>query len=279
MQIRDYSLPAGWYPRESRAVTEFLTPFSVQNGSSRAAISPHAGWYYSGALAALGAASLKRDAETIVVIGGHLGAGSPPLFAMDDAVRTPFGHMIIDAPLRQNLINELDMRSISCAEDRYRDNTIEVLLPMAHFFFPDAKLLWLRLPAEIESFDAGKIISRTAAKLNIKINVLASTDLTHYGSNYGFSPKGKGKAALRWVREVNDADFIKAVEAGDVKKALHCAEDESAACSAGAVLGVMGFAQEEKLGNAQLLEYAVSADITGEEEPESFVGYAAFTFP
>ena len=273
MQIRDYSLPAGWYPRDSRAVSEFLSPFSAQKGSSRAAISPHAGWYYSGALAALGISSLTRDAQTIVILGGHLGAGSPPLFAMEDAVRTPLGHMEIDAALRQDLINEL-----GGAEDRYRDNTIEVLLPMARYFFPDAKLLWLRLPAEIESFDAGKTISRTVAKLNIKINVLASTDLTHYGSNYGFSPKGRGKAALRWVREVNDANFIKAVEEGDPEKALSRAEEERAACSAGAVLGAMGFAREEKLANARLLEYAASADITGEEEPDSFVGYAAFAW-
>jgi AmmeMemoRadiSam system protein B len=295
MQIRDYSLPAGWYPRDSKAVSEFLTPFSAQNGSnygSRAAISPHAGWYYSGALAAFGVSSLKRDAETIVILGGHLDAGSPSLFAMEDAVRTPFGSMTIDASLRQNLINELDgAHSVSCAEDRYRDNTIEVLLPMAHYFFPEAKLLWLRLPAEIESFDAGKTISRTAEKLNRKVNVLASTDLTHYGLNYGFSPKGGGITALRWVREVNDANFIKAVEAGDAAEALCFAEEERAACSAGAVLGAMGFAQEEKIGNARLLKYATSADVTDEEEPESmprpkaessppasFVGYAAFAW-
>jgi len=281
MQIRDYSLPEGWYPRDPEAVADFLAPFSAKNSSkegSRAAISPHAGWYYSGALAAKGAASLKKDAQTIVILGGHLGAGSVPLFAMEDAVRTPFGSMTIDAPLRQNLIDELELRGVSCAEDRYRDNTIEVLLPMAHCFFPDAKLLWLRLGADMESFKAGKTISQIAAKLKRKVNVLASTDLTHYGSNYGFSPKGRGDAALRWVREVNDANFIKAVEAGDAHEALRCAEEESAACSAGAVLGAMGFAQEEKLGKARLLEYATSADITKEEAPSSFVGYAAFTF-
>jgi len=149
---------------------------------------------------------------------------------------------------------------------------------MAHYFFPDVKLLWLRLGAQMESFDAGKTISQIAAKLNRKVNVLASTDLTHYGSNYGFSPKGRGEAALRWVREVNDANFIKAVEAGDAREALRCAEEECAACSAGAVLGAMGFAKEEKLGKAHLLEYATSADITGEDAPASFVGYAAFTF-
>ena len=279
MQIRDYSLPRGWFPHDAGAVTEFLSNFPRLQTAGQAAIVPHAGWYYSGRLAALGAASLKPDAETIIVLGGHLSAGAPALFAAEDAVKTPFGHLLIDAALRQNMIKELDG-----AEDCYRDNTIEVLLPMVHYFFPKASLLWLRLPAEIESFEAGKTLSRIAAKLGRKVNVLASTDLTHYGSNYGFSPKGSGKAALTWVREVNDAAFIKAVEAGDSAEVLRRAEREHSACSPGAVLGVMGFAEAQGLGSAQLLEYATSVDVTStdiktdDEIPGSFVGYAAFTF-
>ncbi|MCL2758604.1 MAG: AmmeMemoRadiSam system protein B [Treponema sp.] len=277
MQIREYSLPAGWFPRDRSSVSAFLSEFKEKNPSCCAAISPHAGWYYSGRLAALGAASLRKSADTIVVLGGHLPAGTPALFAMEDAVRTPFGAMTIDADLRSALISEFDGR-----EDRYRDNTIEVLLPMVHYYFPKAKVLWLRLPAEIQSFESGKVISQIAAKMNLKINVLASADLTHYGYNYGFSPQGSGKAALKWVREVNDAAFIKAVESGDSKEVLRCAERDSSSCSAGAVLGAMGFAAAEGAGKARLLEYATSADIQTDENkgeiPDSFVGYAAFSF-
>jgi len=273
MQIREYSLPAGWFPRDSAVVSEFLSDFN-DGGFSRAAISPHAGWYYSGRTAARAVSALQRDIETVVVLGGHLASGSPPLFAMEDAAMTPFGPMPIDLKLRQELCKELDG-----AQDRYRDNTIEVLLPMARFFFPKSELLWLRLPAHISSFEAGKFISETAAKLNRKVNVLASTDLTHYGANYGFSPKGTGSEALRWVREVNDASFIKAVEAGDSVEVLRRAERDSSACSAGAVLGAMGFAEAEGLGTARLLEYATSADVQEDGKvPDSFVGYAAFAF-
>ena len=273
MQIRDYSLPAGWYPRDGEAVSAFLSEFDNVKRSSRAAIMPHAGWYYSGRTAALGAASLQRDAETVVILGGHLGAENPPLFAMEDAVRTPFGSMPIDASLRSALIKEIDG-----AKDGYRDNTVEVLLPMAHYFFPKANLLWLRLPAEIESFESGKTLSRIAAKLNRKIAVFGSTDLTHYGRNYGFSPQGSGEAALRWVREVNDASFIKAVESGDGEEVLRRAEEDSSSCSAGAVLGAMGFAEAEGLKKARLLTYATSADVDKSVVPDSFVGYAAFAF-
>ena len=266
-------MPAGWFPREAASVSAFLKEFNGAKRSSRAVISPHAGWYYSGKLAAMGISGLSPEADTIVILGGHLGGGSPALFAMEDAVKTPFGNIEIDAELRDSLFDEL-----SGAEDRYRDNTIEVLLPMVHYFFPKAKILWLRLPAEIESFKSGKEIFKASEKLGKIVNIIGSTDLTHYGSNYGFSPKGSGEAALNWVRDVNDAGFIKAVEAGDANEVLRRAEEEQAACSAGAVLGALGFAGSLGLGNAQLLKYATSADVTGEEEPDSFVGYAAMKF-
>jgi len=273
MQIREYSLPAGWYPREAEEVSRFLSDFQRTGPFSRAAVAPHAGWYYSGRIAARAAACLQPDAQTVIVIGGHL-SDSPPLFAMEDAVRTPFGPMRIDGELRGALL-----KSLGGKEDRYRDNTVEVLLPMARYFFPQAEFLWLRLSAQSSSFEAGKLISREAAKLGRKVDVLASTDLTHYGVNYGFLPQGRGKAALNWVREVNDAAFIKAVEAGDSGKVLLCAERDFSACSSGAVLGAMGFAREEGLGNARLLEYSTSANVHDDEDvPDSFVGYAAMAF-
>ena len=273
MQIRDYSLPTGWYPREAGEVSRFLSDFIRKGPFSKAVIAPHAGWYYSGRLAARAAACLQPDTETVIVIGGHL-SDSPPLFAMEDAIKTPFGPMPIDAQLRGALLKSLNGR-----EDSYRDNTVEVHLPIVRFFFPQALLIWLRLSAQSASFEAGKIISREATKLNRKVNVLASTDLTHYGVNYGFMPQGRGEAALRWVREVNDAAFIKAVEAGDSGKVLRRAELDFSACSAGAVLGAMGFAQEEGLGGARLLEYSTSANVHNDEEvPDSFVGYAAMAF-
>jgi AmmeMemoRadiSam system protein B len=86
---------------------------------------------------------------------------------------------------------------------------------MVKFFFPRAKLLALRLPAEEASFDAGGGIARIGAALGRKLVVLGSTDLTHYGDNYDFCPRGQGTTALEWVRTVNDRSFIAGGIAGD----------------------------------------------------------------
>jgi AmmeMemoRadiSam system protein B len=275
MNLRESFLPMGWYPRDSGEISRFLSGIAPGKGSDKspAAIAPHAGWRYSGKIAARAVAALDGAIETLVVIGGHLPAGYPPLFAMEDAVSTPLGPMTINAALRTALLKELGGR-----EDRYPDNTVEVLLPMARFFFPKASLLWLRLPAELPSFDAGKAVAAAAEHLGCPIAVLASTDLTHYGSHYNFSPKGTGPDALRWVREVNDRHFIDAVESGDPAAVLERAQTDSSSCSAGAVLGAMGFASASNPGPARLLEYGTSVDDVDISEIDSFVGYAAMAW-
>jgi AmmeMemoRadiSam system protein B len=269
MKIRENSLPGGWYPRDKAEISRFLGGF--QQGTALAAVAPHAGWYYSGKIAAGAVSSLDKNVETVAIIGGHLPAGYPPLYAEEDAVSTPFGDVAIDGELRAAVKGET-----GGVPDNYRDNTVEVLVPMVRFFIPSAHLLWLRLPSEMSSFEAGKAIAAAAKKLGRRVAVLASTDLTHYGPNYGFTPKGTGPAALRWVEEVNDKGFIEAVLSGDPAAVLERAETDRSSCSAGAVVGAMGFGGAAGLGPARLIEYGTSAGVSDKDVPDDFVGYAGF---
>jgi AmmeMemoRadiSam system protein B len=280
MILREPSLRPGWYPKQKELIEEFLANFAANFAASfaangediaRAVVAPHAGWYYSGFTAAKAVSSLDLAADTVAVIGGHLPRGMPVLMAAEEGVRTPLGVMEIDRELGGEFGKQLSYKP-----DTYQDNTVEVLLPMVHFFFPRAKLLWLRFPAEISSFDAGKLLSETAAGLGRRLVVVASTDLTHYGDAYGFCPKGFGKPALDWVKNVNDAAFVNAVLEGDPALVLKRAEEDRSACSAGAVLGALGFVLAQGK-NTRLLDYRTSADVSADEIPPSFVGYAAIS--
>jgi AmmeMemoRadiSam system protein B len=276
MNVRESMLPPGWYPREKSRIEGFLKDFKM-DGKAKAAIAPHAGWFYSGYPAALSVSALDPAVETIVVIGGHLSQASPFLFAPEDGVRTPLGILEIDRELREDFAGKLES-----APDKYRDNTVEILLPMIKYFFPKAKLLWARFPQDLRSFDAGKILADCVAGPGRNIAVLSSTDLTHYGSNYGFAPKGQGKKALDWVKNTNDAAFIKAVLSGDKNEILARAENDFSACSAGAVLGAVGFVSQSPNYRGELLDYRTSADApdgaSDLEIPDSFVGYASIAF-
>ena len=161
MNLRKSCLPPGWYPQNPAKIDEFLgnyivskagktTPSAEKPHKSRvfATIAPHAGWYYSGTFAAQAAAALAsqvKQGTTVAVIGGHLPEGMPALFAMEEAVFSPMGNLTIDSELRDALLDAFrTIPGLKTAEDRYQDNTVEVLLPMVKYFFPDSRLLWLR---------------------------------------------------------------------------------------------------------------------------------------
>ncbi|MDR1986739.1 MAG: AmmeMemoRadiSam system protein B [Treponema sp.] len=279
MTLRKRALPQGWYPQDADQIRSFLAALPRQTRPARAAVAPHAGWAYSGAIAAAAAAALDPQADTVVVIGGHLPAGLPPLFAEEDGFASPLGNMEMDRELRDLVKNELPVKRFprGTASDRYQDNTVEVLIPMVHYFFPQSWLLWVRLPAEIAAFEAGKILYHAGKSLNRNLAVLGSTDLTHYGDHYDFSPMGTGKKALDWVREVNDPRFIATLLEGNPERILERALEDRSACSTGAVLGALGFAQAAGADTGALLAYGTSADAGGpdQEVPGSFVGYAA----
>jgi AmmeMemoRadiSam system protein B len=276
--IRKRQLPLPWYPGDAAGVREFIAAMPEYPGarSAPAVMVPHAGWFYSGALALRALALLDRDADTVAVIGGHLSPMTRPLFAGEDAVETPLGPLEIDGEFRDILVKELGGRP-----DLQRDNTVEVQLPLIAHFLPHARLLWIRLPPAPASFEAGRRIGEIARTLKRKTVLAASTDLTHYGDPYGFAPQGSGLRALEWVKTVNDRRFIEAVEEGDPRKVLERGEGECSACSAGAVLGALGFAQALGLEAAKLLVYATSADTgsrAGALVPAAFVGYAAMAW-
>jgi MEMO1 family protein len=269
MTLRTRGLPPGWYPDAApvieRTLSGFLSGFA--RGTALACVAPHAGWYYSGAIAARAIAELDPRADVVVVFGGHLSGGSAPLLATEDGFQTPLGDIPADAELREAVAS-----AIPCGVDRNADNTVEVMLPMIRFLFPSARVFWMRLGAGIASYQTGKTVAAIAGRLGRKTVAIGSTDLTHYGPNYGFQPHGGGEAALEWVRSVNDAAFLNALLEGDGQAALDRAVKDSSACSPGAAIGAMGFAAELGAASSVLLAYGTSADIA---KASSFVGYGA----
>jgi AmmeMemoRadiSam system protein B len=81
---------------------------------------------------------------------------------------------------------------------------------------------------------------------------------------------------LHWVEDVNDAAFIQAVRSGKAGEILTRAETDRSACSAGAVLGALGFAQAMGASLPEILGYTTSAAANEGSVPDSFVGYGAF---
>ncbi len=284
MSVRRRRLSPGWYPETAEQARREIddmkgprsgsaAPVDAAAAPARPAVAgivPHAGWHFSGRLAREVLGSLARNIDTIVIIGGHMDSADRIVAAFDDSYETPFGELKADLSLLEALRSVLDIR-----EDRETDNTVEVHLPILRWLAPTVMVLGMRTPPSPAAADLGKRIAHAAASLGRRAGVAGSTDLTHYGTNYGFSPAGSGPAALQWVRDVNDRRIIDSMIAMNVGETLERAHRERSACSIGGAVAAMSFAQEHGVSAGELVGYMTSSDVS---PGPSFVGYAGILY-
>ena len=273
MTVRRRCLPAGWYPGTAQGIRDAVRAWAIPDAGRRTAVAgvaPHAGWEFSGALAAAVFAGLAGDLDTIVIIGGHLAPADGILCAPEEAYETPLGAAPADLELLARLRTLVPM-----ADDRWADNTVEVQLPLARHFHPHARCLALRAPPSSLAGELGRAVAAAARSMNRRVGVVGSSDLTHYGPNYGFEPSGTGAEAERWVRDVNDRRFIDAMLTMDEVAARERAVGEHSACSAGGAIASMAFAHERGATRGELVAYRTSREV---HPSDSFVGYAAILY-
>ena len=281
MSKRNRVLPRGWYPfdgkdcrREIESYVEGWSPPRSVPEQGAGGIVPHAGWYFSGKLASRVLHSLKSDRQIDVVVlyGGHMGPEDLPRVVSEETCETPLGDIEIHQDFLRTLMKKVEVKRESPSSG---DNTIEIQLAMIKYFFPEAKLLAIRPPFSPKAIELGREIARIAADEGLSILAIGSTDLTHYGPNYGFLTKGTGPASVDWVKNVNDKGFIDRALKMDAEGLLEHALKNDSACSAGAAASTIATCEALGAGKGVLLDYYTSYDIMPDD---SFVGYAGIVY-
>ncbi|MFW6127003.1 MAG: AmmeMemoRadiSam system protein B [Thermodesulfobacteriota bacterium] len=273
MRVRQRMLPAGWYPAsKSGCVSEidsFIAGVNPPPSGTEVygGMVPHAGWFFSGKLAAqvFYLNAQVRKPEVVCIFGGHLGGDSPPLLVMEEAWETPLGEI----PLATEFYKPLQDR-LTTQPEQPGDNTIEVNLPFIKYLFPDSRVLAMRSPQSATALKLGTAVAEVARELDKTILFFGSADLTHYGPNYGWAPHGYGAEAVKWVKGVNDKRFLDAVLRLDAMEAVTAANQDQSSCSAGAVAAAITGAKQCGATKAILADYYTSYDIM---PGDSFVGY------
>jgi AmmeMemoRadiSam system protein B len=108
--------------------------------------------------------------------------------------------------------------------------------------------------------------------------VIGSTDLTHYGPAFSFTPQGTGAQGMTWAKEVNDRRMIQRMLALDAASILPEAASHQNACGAGAVAATLAAARCLGADRAALLEHTTSREVTGDASAQDAVGYAGIVF-
>lgn len=274
--LRNIRLSSGWYPHNSHEVIEFIKnavadkTISESKRIIKSVIVPHAGWFYSGSLAVRTIYTIGSNIDVVVIIGGHLPPGAPLYYSPEEIIETPLGNLNVEQDFIKHLSYEFKMR-----EDLSSDNTVEVQIPIVKHFFPNCKVVLIRIGAGYESIELGAALYKISSDLNKNTVVIGSTDLTHYGSNFMFSPVGTGPASVDWVEDENDREIIDKMLVLNCEGVLGSAESNQSACSSGAAAAAMNYARLSGVSSGKLVDYFTSYDIT---PSESFVGYAGISF-
>lgn len=249
-----------------------------------AGIVPHAGWIFSGDLAGMTFAAIQKAngaVDSFILLGAvHRWFGHSPAVYPSGSWQSPLGEIFIDEDLAGRVIKQTDAEPNP--EAHRGEHSIEVQIPFVQYLFPEAKIVPILVPLDVDVTAFGRDLTRVIRDCpDRRIVCVASTDLTHYGPRYGFAPEGVGAESLFWAKNVNDREFIDLAIAMDAQTLVTKAIDRSSAC--GPAAAAVAVATAKELGKTQgiLLAHTTSSEVMlrkFRQSSQESVGYASIVF-
>jgi hypothetical protein len=186
-------LAGSWYSADADALRKELTSYLdespvVTSGRVCALIVPHAGYRYSGRVAAEGYKQVVgRKFRRVVVMGpSHRvflpGAASVP---DADAYRTPLGEVRVDREFIAKLLRSPFIRQVP--EAHAGEHSVEIQFPLLQTALPGVPVAPL-VVGQLDRASAAGLATALRAQLDDDTLVVASSDFTHYGANFDYVP-------------------------------------------------------------------------------------------
>jgi hypothetical protein len=278
-KVRQAAVAGMFYPAQAeelgKMIDDFLAaakPPPVEN--VRALVCPHAGYVYSGAVAACAYKQLVgRDVDAVIVLAPTHYVGFKGAFVSDvEAYETPLGRAAV-VPLAKELMKQgpficeppyrinrpgwwrqspKDLPAFGQDKPDTWEHSLEVQVPFLQKVAPKAGIV----PVTCGEMDPMEVAQALAGHLNDRTILVASSDLSHYlpYEEAKESDRGCISAVLR-------------LSPGSVK-----GQD---ACGIGPIQTLVHLARQ-KGWKAKLLDYRNSGDTAGDKS--AVVGYAAIAF-
>jgi MEMO1 family protein len=264
-----------------RQVEEFLTGFvpPEEPASLHGAVAPHAGWAYSGRLAARAWRALAERArpETVIIFGAvHVPGVTENSVWSGGPWETPLGDVEVDSELVARILGEVKSLAIADTSAHLQDHSIEVQLPFLKALLPKSKVVPIAVPPHANPVQLGDLLGHLTR--GRPIAAVGSSDLTHYGEErFAFAPRGTGPAAHQWMKE-NDQRVLGLMEGLLAEEIGPEVAAHRNACGPGALAATAAFARARGAEAGILLEHTTSHEVRPEEPFRFGVGYAGMIF-
>jgi AmmeMemoRadiSam system protein B len=260
MKMRTCAVAGMFYPRDPNHLEQLLTRFFTAGSAAgpldaSGIVAPHAGYIYSGAVAARAFAAIPPEfSGTFVVIGpshrGFLTAASAVPW------ETPLGMVDTDVQFVEKLGIEIDEFA------HESEHSLEVQMPFIKFRFPRARIAPVMmgeqdLPGATALAEAVVDAARSTRR---EVRIVASSDFSHY------IPEDRAREqdlyAIEPLTNLDTAEFYRRIESRNIS-----------ACGYGPIVAMAEACRSLGAKEGRLLSYATSGDVTGDRA--EVVGYAA----
>jgi len=243
-------------------------PKVSENGSRNliGLVSPHAGYMYSGPVAAHGFYSLAFDGkpDVVVVFGpNHTGQGSALSIMNEGVWRTPLGDVQVDTQTANLIMQQAKVVDLDDSAHLH-EHSIEVQLPFLQYLYGSA-FRFVPISFLMQDLESSSEVGQATAKalMNKNAIIIASSDLTHYESQK--SAEKKDKLVIEATEKMHEQQLYSHIEQYGIST-----------CGYGPIIALVTAAKILGAKNARLLRYATSGNITGDFS--AVVGYASIVF-
>lgn len=267
--IRKSVLAGTWYPGRPEVlradVERFLEEASVEpQGRVIGLVAPHAGYAYSGRIAAYAYQLVRGGAfDSVIVIGPSHRAYFQGASVYDrGGYETPLGIVPVDAALAEQLIARSNRISF-IPSGHAQEHSVEIQLPFLQVALGSFSFVPIVMGGQgrRDCDELSRAIVQSVGDRNVLL--VASSDLSHFHSYE--RARSMDSRILKYLAALDEEGLFRELESGS-----------SEACGGGPMAVVMMAAKKLGADKGAVLKYANSGDVTGDRQ--GVVGYAAAAF-
>ncbi len=268
--IKKSVIAGSWYPGNPlvlrRDIENFFNsvPELKLEGEIVGLISPHAGYVYSGQVAAHAYKLIRGNKyDAVIVVGpSHRVAFHGVSVFSRGGYETPLGIVPVDEDLADKIKKSSSIIA-DIPQTHLQEHSLEIQMPFLQIALNDFSFLPLMMGDQDANTcqELARAIYESAQ--DKKILIVGSSDLSHF---YSYNKAKKmDSIALEYLKKYDTEGLLRCLENGEIE-----------ACGGGPMAVVMLVARLMKADKAHFLKYANSGDITGDKN--SVVGYATAVF-
>ena len=276
-RVMESRIAGSWYTKNRAQLAAELQGYLdeakvVPLDSIQALILPHAGYQYSGRVAAFGVRQLAgRKYGRVIVMGPTHRVPMNDIISVPEATHlsTPLGEIPLDTAFLEQLKKHRPFKSVPMAYEG--EHSVEIEIPLLQMVLKDFQLV----PLVVGQMDESSV--RAAAEVlrslvDEKTLVVVSSDFTHYGANFNYLP------FLKNVRENLEkldmgayAEIEKKSASGFVN---YCEKTGATICGLNPIAILLAMLPEDS--KSHLLKYDTSGRMMNDER--SSVSYLSVAF-